>query len=415
MQVAVCPATLTLTTQLGGVSVEDVSRGAGNYPSVLEILDQQPGERFVDVRVVLFMDSRFPDYPGTFLDLRGVVKAPSVTLRMRIVEELKHYLLAGPLAEGLKLFEAENTAAGSLRSVDSLHTPLETIAEEEEEEEEESLFASIVSSLKESALAVGKGLLPGCELRMPHVDFVLHSIRVSVPTASQSTEVASFEMGRLTLQNTLSADPASLNTLSVAVSNMKATTHFVTAAGTNDLALLGGIDLAITAVVSSPLDVKVRITKMAVAMNEEQIAFFVKILKGNLQEKAVVVLDALPTPPSSASSVASDSSISNSLDSIASIDNITSVASTASTAATPMDPALSTGVENTPVEEESLLSLLFPDSYRFFQTLRGEFCFDGICVELLNGAEGYSSADAGEVIYENMGTLKVPPPYSPHQ
>lgn len=89
MQVAVCPATLTLTTQLGGVSVEDVSRGAGNYPSVLEILDQQPGERFVDVRVVLFMDSRFPDYPGTFLDLRGVVKAPSVTLRMRIVEELK--------------------------------------------------------------------------------------------------------------------------------------------------------------------------------------------------------------------------------------------------------------------------------------------------------------------------------------
>ena len=237
MQVAVCPATLTLTTQLGGVSVEDVSRGAGNYPSVLEILDQQPGEWFVDVRVVLFMDSRFPDYPGTFLDLHGVVKAPSVTLRMRVVEELKHYLLAGPLAEGLKLFEAENTAAGSLRSVDSLHTPLETIAEEEEEEEEESLFASIVSSLKESALAVGKGLLPGCELRMPHVDFVLHSIRVSVPTASQSTEVASFEMGRLTLQNTLSADPTSLNTLSVAVSNMKATTHFVTAAGTNDLAL----------------------------------------------------------------------------------------------------------------------------------------------------------------------------------
>lgn len=411
MQVAVCPAMLTLTTQLGGVSVEDVSRGAGNYPSVLEILDQQPGERFVDVRVVLFMDSRFPDYPGTFLDLHGVVKAPSVTLRMRVVEELKHYLLAGPLAEGLKLFEAENTAAGSLRSVDSLHTPLETIAEEEEEEEE-SLFASIVSSLKESALAVGKGLLPGCELRMPHVDFVLHSIRVSVPTASQSTEVASFEMGRLTLQNTLSADPTSLNTLSVAVSNMKATTHFVTAAGTNDLALLGGIDLAITAVVSSPLDVKVRITKMAVAMNEEQIAFFVKILKGNLQEKAVVVLDALPTPPSSASSVASDSSISNSLDSIASIDNITSVASTA---ATPMDPALSTGVENTPVEEESLLSLLFPDSYRFFQTLRGEFCFDGICVELLNGAEGYSSADAGEVIYENMGTLKVSSPPSPHQ
>lgn len=414
MQAAVCPATLTLTTQLGGVSVEDVSRGAGNYPSVLEILDQEPGERFVDVRVVLFMDSRFPDYPGTFLDLRGVVKAPSVTLRMRIVEELKHYLLAGPLAEGLKLFEAESTAAGSLRAVDSLHTPLDTIAEEEEEEE--SLFASITNSLKESVLAVGKGLLPGCELRMPHVDFVLHSIRVSVPTASQSTEVASFEMGRLTLQNTLSADPKSLNTLSVAVSNMKATTHFVTAAGTNDLALLGGIDLAITAVVSSPLDVKVRITKMAVAVNEEQIAFFVKILKGNLQEKAVVVLDALPTPPSSASSVASDSSISNSLasvDSVASIDNITSVASTA---ATPTDAALSASVENTPAEEEeSLLSLLFPDSYRFFQTLRGEFCFDGICVELLNGAEGYSSADAGEVIYENMGTLKVSSPPSPHR
>lgn len=395
MQLAVCPATVTLSMQLGGVSVDDVSRGAGNYPAVLEILDQKPGEQFVDMRMVLYLDSRFPDYPGTFLDLRGVVKAPSVTLRMRILEELKHYVLAGPLVEGLKLFEAKEESSTSLSSVDSLHTALETINEEEEEEEEESLLTSIANSLKDSVVAVGKGLLPGCELRMPHVDFVLHSIRVSVPTASQSTEVASFEMGRLTMQNTLSKDPKSLNTLSIAVSNVKATTHFVTAAGTNDLALLGGIDLAITAVLSSPLDVKVRITKMALAVNEEQIAFFVKIMKGNLQEKAVVVLDALPTPASSQSSVASDPALSIT-DSTDSLDSPVHA------------DAIAQGAENPSAEgEESLLSLLFPDSYRFFQTLRGEFCFDGICIELLSGAEGYSSADAGRVIYENMGTLKV--------
>ena len=395
MQLAVCPATVTLSMQLGGVSVDDVSRGAGNYPAVLEILDQKPGEQFVDMRMVLYLDSRFPDYPGTFLDLRGVVKAPSVTLRMRILEELKHYVLAGPLVEGLKLFEAKEESSTSLSSVDSLHTALETINEEEEEEEEESLLTSIANSLKDSVVAVGKGLLPGCELRMPHVDFVLHSIRVSVPTASQSTEVASFEMGRLTMQNTRSKDPKSLNTLSIAVSNVKATTHFVTDAGTNDLALLGGIDLAITAVLSSPLDVKVRITKMALAVNEEQIAFFVKIMKGNLQEKAVVVLDALPTPASSQSSVASDPALSIT-DSTDSLD-------------CPVHAdAIAQGAENPSAEgEESLLSLLFPDSYRFFQTLRGEFCFDGICIELLSGAEGYSSADAGRVIYENMGTLKV--------
>lgn len=395
MQLAVCPATVTLSMQLGGVSVDDVSRGAGNYPAVLEILDQKPGEQFVDMRMVLYLDSRFPDYPGTFLDLRGVVKAPSVTLRMRILEELKHYVLAGPLVEGLKLFEAKEESSTSLSSVDSLHTALETINEEEEEEEEESLLTSIANSLKDSVVAVGKGLLPGCELRMPHVDFVLHSIRVSVPTASQSTEVASFEMGRLTMQNTLSKDPKSLNTLSIAVSNVKATTHFVTDAGTNDLALLGGIDLAITAVLSSPLDVKVRITKMALAVNEEQIAFFVKIMKGNLQEKAVVVLDALPTPASSQSSVASDPALSIT-DSTDSLDSPVHA------------DAIAQGTENPSAEgEESLLSLLFPDSYRFFQTLRGEFCFDGICIELLSGAEGYSSADAGRVIYENMGTLKV--------
>ena len=395
MQLAVCPATVTLSMQLGGVSVDDVSRGAGNYPAVLEILDQKPGEQFVDMRMVLYLDSRFPDYPGTFLDLRGVVKAPSVTLRMRILEELKHYVLAGPLVEGLKLFEAKEESSTSLSSVDSLHTALETINEEEEEEKEESLLTSIANSLKDSVVAVGKGLLPGCELRMPHVDFVLHSIRVSVPTASQSTEVASFEMGRLTMQNTLSKDPKSLNTLSIAVSNVKATTHFVTDAGTNDLALLGGIDLAITAVLSSPLDVKVRITKMALAVNEEQIAFFVKIMKGNLQEKAVVVLDALPTPASSQSSVASDPALSIT-DSTDSLDSPVHA------------DAIAQGTENPSAEgEESLLSLLFPDSYRFFQTLRGEFCFDGICIELLSGAEGYSSADAGRVIYENMGTLKV--------
>ena len=40
-------------------------------------------------------------------------------------------------------------------------------------------------------------------------------------------------------------------------------------------------------------------------------------------------------------------------------------------------------------------------------SFRCEFCFDGVCVELLNGAEGYSSAQTGQVIYENMGTLKV--------
>ena len=395
MQLAVCQATVTLSMQLGGVSVDDVSRGAGNYPAVLEILDQKPGEQFVDMRMVLYLDSRFPDYPGTFLDLRGVVKAPSVTLRMRILEELKHYVLAGPLVEGLKLFEAKEESSTSLSSVDSLHTALETINEEEEEEEEESLLTSIANSLKDSVVAVGKGLLPGCELRMPHVDFVLHSIRVSVPTASQSTEVASFEMGRLTMQNTRSKDPKSLNTLSIAVSNVKATTHFVTDAGTNDLALLGGIDLAITAVLSSPLDVKVRITKMALAVNEEQIAFFVKIMKGNLQEKAVVVLDALPTPASSQSSVASDPALSIT-DSTDSLDSPVHA------------DAIAQGAENPSAEgEESLLSLLFPDSYRFFQTLRGEFCFDGICIELLSGAEGYSSADAGRVIYENMGTLKV--------
>ena len=44
------------------------------------------------------------------------------------------------------------------------------------------------------------------------------------------------------------------------------------------------------AVVAETVEVSARITKMAVAVNEEQIAFFVKILKGNLQEGCVAFL-----------------------------------------------------------------------------------------------------------------------------
>ena len=310
-EVAVCPATVTLALRVKTLSIRDVSRGAGNYPSILDIVDivesqdsqdsqDSHSKPFIELKTTLFSDARFPDYPGYPLDIEGAIQAPAVCLRMRILDELKRYVLAGPLVEGLRLFKPEEPS-----------TSLDTIPEDDElntipeDDELEGNSTSIARTLRQSAMTIGRGYLitekSDLPLDLPHISFVLHSIKASVPTASQSTEVATFEMGCLTIQNSVprrnedgSVDRASfkhtLNTLLLSITNMKATTHFVTAAGTNDLALLGGIDLAMKAVVADTLEMSARITKMAVAVNEEQIAFFVKILKGNLQEGCVAFL-----------------------------------------------------------------------------------------------------------------------------
>ena len=404
-EVAVCPATVTLALRVKTLSIRDVSRGAGNYPSILDIVDivesqdsqdsqDSHSKHFIELKTTLFSDARFPDYPGYPLDIEGAIQAPAVYLRMRILDELKRYVLAGPLVEGLRLFKPEEPS-----------TSLDTIPEDDEldtipeDDELEGNSTSIARTLRQSAMTIGRGYLitekSDLPLDLPHISFVLHSIKASVPTASQSTEVATFEMGCLTIQNSVprrnedgSVDRASfkhtLNTLSLSITNMKATTHFVTAAGTNDLALLGGIDLAMKAVVADTLEMSARITKMAVAVNEEQIAFFVKILKGNLQEKAVVVTDAL--------------SSSEKLPLTSSITPSKPQSRTSSKTTTPrLSMSLHAPVIPKNPEKKTAPNLSF----------RCEFCFDGVCVELLNGAEGYSSAQTGQVIYENMGTLKV--------
>ena len=401
-EVAVCPATVTLALRVKTMSIRDVSRGAGNFPSILDIVESQDSQdsqdsqnrHFVELKTTLFSDARFPDYPGYPLDIEGAIQAPAVCLRMRILDELKRYVLAGPLVEGLRLFKPEEPS-----------TSLDTIPEDDElntipeDDELEGNSTSIARTLRQSAMTIGRGYLitekSDLPLDLPHISFVLHSIKASVPTASQSTEVATFEMGCLTIQNSVprrnedgSVDRASfkhtLNTLSVSITNMKATTHFVTAAGTNDLALLGGIDLAMKAVVADTLELSARITKMAVAVNEEQIAFFVKILKGNLQEKAVVVADELPSSSEKEAPLITSKPQSR----------------TPSRTTTPrLSMSLRAPVvpEKVPEKKTATATLSF----------RCEFCFDGVCVELLNGAEGYSSAQTGQVIYENMGTLKV--------
>ena len=424
-EVAVCPATVTLALRVKTLSIRDVSRGAGNYPSILDIVDivesqdsqdsqDSHSKHFIELKTTLFSDARFPDYPGYPLDIEGAIQAPAVYLRMRILDELKRYVLAGPLAEGLRLFKPEesSSALDTIPEDDELDTipeddELDTIPEDDEldtipeDDELEGNSTSIARTLRQSAMTIGRGYLitekSDLPLDLPHISFVLHSIKASVPTASQSTEVATFEMGCLTIQNSVprrnedgSVDRASfkhtLNTLSVSITNMKATTHFVTAAGTNDLALLGGIDLAMKAVVADTLELSARITKMAVAVNEEQIAFFVKILKGNLQEKAVVVADELPSSEKEKETPLKALSKPQSR-----MPSRTTTPRLSMSLHAPVVP------EKVPEKKTATATLSF----------RCEFCFDGVCVELLNGAEGYSSAQTGQVIYENMGTLKV--------
>lgn len=108
--VGICPATIKVTGSLTDVCVRDVSRGCGLYPFFLQILDKKKDEKFVDFDLSLNTDVRYPQYPGYPMAVRAILRAPAVTLRMRVIDELMRYVMAGPIADGLALLKTEEPA-----------------------------------------------------------------------------------------------------------------------------------------------------------------------------------------------------------------------------------------------------------------------------------------------------------------
>ena len=401
--VSVCPAAVTVTGSLTDVCVRDVSRGCGVYPFFLQILDKKEEEKFVDFDLILNTDIRYPKHPGYPMAVRAIIRAPALTLRMRVVDELMRYVLAGPIADGLKLLKTEES---SVRDTLPDSVPLDTIQEDDEVSTSTNTSVSVVSnrsslarSIRASAMMVGKSFLnmetkeseKKLPLELPLIDVVIKNFRVSAPASSDTEEVATFELGELTVKNqapfceqtdgVLIVNEASkkdtLNTVRVQLSNMRAITSIATEGTIRDLALLGGIDMSVTAVVASVIEVNARVTKVALSVNEQQIAFIMKCVKGNLAEKAVECLDELPEKTS------------------------------------PTEKAA-------PIYKEAVLERIEEDEETDFQPvkqgsapsdfgkrIRGEFVFDGISIELLSGYGGYPAEHTGKLLYEKVGTLNV--------
>ena len=402
--VGVCPAAISIQGSLKDVCIRDVSRGCGLYPSILEIADRKEEDVFVDFDVTANTDTRYPRYPGYLLSVRMVVRAPSLTLRMRLVDELMRYVMAGPIAEGLALLSLEQESESHTMGVALPGPSMATIEEDARSTcstvSHTSQGRSVGQSLKQTAVMLGKSYLhmekkeSKLPVELPFLDIVIKNFKIAMPAASDTAEVAIFELGELTLQNKPpvmqdleqrvivdeSSKKDTLNTVHLQLTDMCATTSIKTGEVISELALLGGINVSVTAVVMTTIGVNARVTKVALAVNEQQMAFVMKCLNGNLKEKAVECQDDLPTKQDPKPVKLEEKKL-------------------------PLEP-----IEEDEPSQFSQLSIPILSSASeeevFGKNIRGEFVFDGISIELLSGCGGHPITQ-GQLLYENVGKLKV--------
>lgn len=420
----VSPALIAVSGGLEDISVWDMSEGCGYHSPILSILRTEDQSAFIALSCTLYSDVRYPNYPGYPMAISGTICAPSVSIRMRYIDELKHYFLAGPIADGLALLSKESkedekergkTSTAPMVPLPKLETILESIDDEEdgksEAEPTESTQAKPISlkdSIRESILLLGKNYLimdqkklEDVPFELPLINIVVNNFQISLPVASDSQEMATFEMGRFSVQNQAlhrlpdsneidrSSVKSTLNTVRIAITQMKASTHIASASGVSSLALLGGIDLSVVAIIANQAEVNAQITKMALTMNERQLTLFAHIMNGNFKETAVVMEDEIAPKEKKAKKEEEPKK------------PLLSPTPLSSRRTPRRSKRLSGLPELLAVEEDAK-----KDEVVFGKFLRAQFSFDGVCLELLSGTEGYDSQIVGQEIYNQMGSLK---------
>lgn len=417
----VSPALIAVSGGLEDINVWDMSEGCGYHSSILSILRTKEQTSFIALSCTLYSDVRYPNYPGYPVAISCTICAPSVSIRMRYIDELKHYFLAGPIADGLALLsssskkkeeeDAKNPAP--MVPLPKLETIIEAIddeetleAEAETEEPSAEKTISLKDSIRESILLLGKNYLimdqkklEDVPFELPLINVVINNFQISLPVASDSQEMATFEMGRFTVQNQAlhrlpssnevdrSSVKSTLNTVRIAITQMKASTCIASASGVASLALLGGIDLSVVATIANQAEINACITKMALTMNERQLTLFAHIMNGNFKETAVVMEDEIvPKEKKVKEEVVRPPVTPTPL----------------SARRTPRRSKRLSGLPELLTAEEDTKK----DEVVFGKFLRAQFSFDGVCLELLSGYEGYDSQIVGQEIYNKMGSLK---------
>lgn len=348
IQFGICPAMIEVHCSLNDVYVNDCSRGAGVNPSILSIVDKESHESFIKLTFLLYTNIQYPYFPGYKLGMEGHIKAPSLNLRRRCIDEILKYLIIGPLAEAFSVIKRLKAA---------------------------SKKPSILSLLYSSALQLSQTLFvqntnEKLPVLLPRIHLTISNCVVTIPVNSDSLESVVFELGQVDVSNkqpvTLEENDRliiqvdslkeTLNTVSLQLTNMRTYTQ---TSGSSQ-SLMGTVTCSLECVVSQTLEVTGHASRVTLAINENQLVLLLHLIKGNLSERAVCC----------------EGELKRSL---------------------PKKPSLASRMYQSFQEEE----------YRFGQKISFSFMFDGICLEYLLKDGGYPVSLSGEEMIQEVGTHKV--------
>ena len=371
---------------LGGVSLDDVSEGRGNYPSILSIVSTptlsskdstdlaeasassriigaynicvencceegptatspsagsstecENGSRrprdfakpsFVEIDVTIFTSTNSPLFPGYRCALAGTVRAASLVLRHRWIDELIKFVTLGPLGEMHRITSELKYHQSTSRS-------------------------ALLSSLYASAIQVGKDWIQDnsweqSPVMMPLLDICVENFVVTLPESSSSSQTAVFELGHFRIKN----EAASRTAVNCSLDEMKAYTCL---SSSPSQSLIGGMSCTLQIAIGATTQLLGHVTRLAVAVNESQLAFFAHFAHQNMREEAVVCTgDILP-----------------------------------------------------PVKRRPLGNGFLQGSFCSIDSVVATVSLEGVSMEFLQGDGSYIASTSGENMYQLAGTLPV--------
>lgn len=331
LQVGVSPTKIGVEMSLGELSVDDLSEGCGSYSSVLSTDHSSTtladnSSWFMKASISVFTSKDAPSYPGYRLALSAALRAPSLVLRARWVDELTNFVVSGPLGE----------------------------IQRELKEMQKPSPPSLFSSLYASAIQIGKDLIQDKSVVQDYFSMPLMSIQIDnfvvlLPESSTSSNHAVFELGNVRVVN----DQTSLSSVKLSIENMQAATVF---SSSLSQALMGGMSCQLQIEVGSTIQCVGAVSRLAIAINQQQLEFFARLAHGNLKEKALLCKgEYLLVEPSTHSS------------------------------------------------DSDLVSQLL----HMTQCLSIAVTLEGLSLECLQGDEGYAASTSGQDMYHSVGRLSV--------
>lgn len=263
LQVGVSPAKIGVEMSLGELSLDDLSEGCGIYSSIVSTehsssAGNDSNDWFMKASISVFTSQDAPSYPGYHFAFSTALRAPSLVVRSRWVDELTNFVISGPLGEMQRM----------LKEMEKTKTP------------------TLFSSLYASAIQIGKDLIHDDirvedYLSMPLLSIQIENFVVVLPESSTSNNQAIFELGNVLIAN----EEASLLSMKLSVENMQASTLL---APSLSQSLMGGMSCQFQIEIGPTIQCVGSVSRMAVAINQMQLEFFARLAHGNLKEEAML-------------------------------------------------------------------------------------------------------------------------------